>query len=173
MWTEDNKKSDANHMAWINLIQSNTAHCAKWGLVRVLHWCRIRSSVRPRPLWGLFLSRFEKTEGGGFMKEHSKTEIEKRKLWVWVWEIETFSRSKFSPATGVTPVAGLDLLRWKNFQISKFLQNLQISNSVLLCSAPPSVFSNRERKSPQRGLGRTLERMRHQCNYSAPSRAPT
>jgi len=76
MWTEDNKKSDANHMAWINLIQSNTAHCAKWGLVRVLHWCRIRSSVRPRPLWGLFLSPFEKTEGGGFMKEHSKTEIE-------------------------------------------------------------------------------------------------
>jgi hypothetical protein len=34
MWTEDNKKSDANHMAWINLIQSNTAHCAKFGLVR-------------------------------------------------------------------------------------------------------------------------------------------
>ena len=73
----------------------------------------------------------------------------------------------------LTPVAGLNLLRWKNFQISKFLQNLQISNSVLLCSAPPSVFSNRERKSPQRGLGRTPERMRHQCNYSAPSRAPT
>ena len=35
MWTEDNKKSDANHMAWINLIQSNSAHCAKRGLVRV------------------------------------------------------------------------------------------------------------------------------------------
>jgi len=34
MWTEDNKKSDANHMALINLIQSNTAHCAKFGLFR-------------------------------------------------------------------------------------------------------------------------------------------
>jgi hypothetical protein len=29
MWTEDNKRSDANHLAWINLIQSNTTHCAK------------------------------------------------------------------------------------------------------------------------------------------------
>ena len=76
MWTEDNKKSDANHMVF----HSHTAHCAKLGLVRVLHWCRIRSSVRPRPLWGLFLSRFEKTEGGGFMKEHSKTEFEKREF---------------------------------------------------------------------------------------------
>jgi len=35
MWIEDNKKSDANHMALINLIQSNTAHCSKLGLVRV------------------------------------------------------------------------------------------------------------------------------------------
>ena len=33
---------------------------------------------------------------------------------------------------------------------------------------PPSVFSNRERKSPQRGLGRLLERWRYQCNFPAP-----
>ena len=33
---------------------------------------------------------------------------------------------------------------------------------------PPSVFSNRERKSPQRGLGRPLERWRYQCNFPAP-----
>jgi len=34
MWTEDHKRSDANHIAWINLIQSNTTHCAKLGLMR-------------------------------------------------------------------------------------------------------------------------------------------
>jgi len=34
MWTEDNKRSNANHIAWINLIQSNKTHCAKLGLVR-------------------------------------------------------------------------------------------------------------------------------------------
>jgi len=34
MWTEDHKRSDANHIAWINLIQSNTTHCTKLGLMR-------------------------------------------------------------------------------------------------------------------------------------------
>jgi len=29
MWIEDHKRSDANHIAWINLMQSNTTHCAK------------------------------------------------------------------------------------------------------------------------------------------------
>ena len=37
----------------------------------------------------------------------------------------------------------------------------------------PSVFWNHERRSPQRGLGWSLGRMRHQCNVSAPSWAPT
>ena len=30
MWTEDHKKSDANDIAWINLIQSKIPDCAKW-----------------------------------------------------------------------------------------------------------------------------------------------
>jgi len=34
MWTENHKRSDANHIAWINLIQSNTTHCAKLGLMK-------------------------------------------------------------------------------------------------------------------------------------------
>jgi len=29
------KRSDANYIGWINLIQSNTTHCAKLGLMRV------------------------------------------------------------------------------------------------------------------------------------------
>jgi len=35
MRTEYHKISDANHIGWINLIQSNTTHCAKLGLMRM------------------------------------------------------------------------------------------------------------------------------------------
>ena len=35
MWTEYHKRSDANHIGWINLIQNNTTHCAELGLMRV------------------------------------------------------------------------------------------------------------------------------------------
>ena len=35
MWTEDHKRSDANHIAWINRIQINTTHCAKLGRMEV------------------------------------------------------------------------------------------------------------------------------------------
>jgi len=38
---------------------------------------------------------------------------------------------------------------------------------------PLEFFSNSERKSPQRGLGRSIERWRCQCNFPAPSWAPT
>jgi len=34
MWIEDYKRSDAICVAWIYLIQSNTTHCAKLGLMR-------------------------------------------------------------------------------------------------------------------------------------------
>ena len=37
----------------------------------------------------------------------------------------------------------------------------------------PLDFSKRERKSPQTGLGLSLKRWRYQCNFPAPSRAPT
>ena len=37
---------------------------------------------------------------------------------------------------------------------------------------PPSVFSNSERKSPQRGLWRSIEPWRYQCSFPAPSWAP-
>jgi len=33
MWKKDNKRSDAHHIALINLIQSNITHCAKLGLM--------------------------------------------------------------------------------------------------------------------------------------------
>jgi len=31
MWTKYHKRSDANHIAWINLIQNKTTNCAKMG----------------------------------------------------------------------------------------------------------------------------------------------
>ena len=67
----------------------------------------------------------------------------------------------------LTPVAGLNLLLEKVSISQTQTQIFLFSISVLLCAfmnPPPSVFSNRERKSPRRGRGRTLERMRHQCN---------
>ena len=70
MWTKDHKRSDANHVAWINLIQSNTTHCAKLGLMRVQKSYTDASSAQmtaPRPLWVLLISRFEKTEWVGFV----------------------------------------------------------------------------------------------------------
>ena len=74
MWTVDHKRSDANYIAWINLIESNTTHCAKLGLMRA-QGSYIGSSDRPRPLWGLFLSQFGKTEGRRFMNAlHSPQE---------------------------------------------------------------------------------------------------
>jgi len=33
MWTERHKRSDANHLAWISLIQSKTTNCAKIGFM--------------------------------------------------------------------------------------------------------------------------------------------
>jgi len=33
MWTDHHKRSDANHIAWINLIQSKTTNCAKMRLM--------------------------------------------------------------------------------------------------------------------------------------------
>jgi len=46
MWTMDHKRSDANHIAWINLIQSNTTNCAKLGLMRVQKSYIVASSVQ-------------------------------------------------------------------------------------------------------------------------------
>jgi len=78
MWKKDHKRSDENHIAWINLIQSNTTHCAKLGLMRVQKSYIDASSAQvtaPGLFGGLLLSRSEKTEGGGFMNPlHSPEE---------------------------------------------------------------------------------------------------
>jgi len=46
MWTKDHERSDANHIAWINLIQSNTTHCAKLGLMRMQKSYTVASSAQ-------------------------------------------------------------------------------------------------------------------------------
>ena len=35
MWTDHHRRSDANHIAWINIIQRKTTNCAKMGLMTV------------------------------------------------------------------------------------------------------------------------------------------
>ena len=99
-------------MVWINLIQSNTVHCAKLGLVRMQNSYIDAASAQvfaPGLFGGFSFGGLKKLKGGDSWihstaqrKEHSKTEFEKRELWVWVWGIETFHRSKIDLATCVT-----------------------------------------------------------------------
>jgi len=77
MWTQYYTRSYAIHIDWFNLIQSDQLISLSWGSwgKGKLHWYLHRSSSRPRPLWGLFLSRIEKTEDGGFLNPlHSREE---------------------------------------------------------------------------------------------------
>ena len=67
MWIEDSKRSDANHIAWINLIQSNTTHCAKLGLKRAQKSYVDASSAQvtaPGLFGGISFRGFEKLKGG-------------------------------------------------------------------------------------------------------------
>jgi len=65
MWTKDHKTSDANHITWINLIQSNTTHCAKLGLMRVQKSYIVASSAQVTAPFGGFSFRGLKTLKGG------------------------------------------------------------------------------------------------------------
>jgi len=77
-----------------------------------------------------------------------------------------------SDAGRTTKFAPVKSLRFSELFLGILLSEFRFTVFLPLGSGfmnpPPSVFSNRERKSPQRGLGRSLERMRHQCNFSAP-----
>jgi len=67
MWTENHKILDANHIAWINLIQSNTTHCAKLGLMRAQksYIDSFTAQVTAPGLFGGFSYRgFKKLKGG-------------------------------------------------------------------------------------------------------------
>ena len=77
----------------------------------------------------------------------------------------------------VTPVARLNLLQSKVSEFPNFFLGILLSEfrfSVFFpqgsgfMNPPPSVFSNRDRKSSQRGLGRSLERKRRQYNFFVP-----
>jgi len=67
MWTKDHKRSDANHIAWINLNQSNTKYFAKLGLMRVQKSYIVASSaqVTAPGLFGGFSFRGVKKLKGG------------------------------------------------------------------------------------------------------------
>jgi len=67
MWTEHHKRSDANHIAWINWIQNNTTHCTKLGLIKA-HESYIdtfTAQLTAPDLFGGFSFRcMEKLQGG-------------------------------------------------------------------------------------------------------------
>jgi len=67
MWTEDHKRSDANHIAWINLIQSDTTHCANLGLTRAQESYIDTSTAQvtaPGPFGGFSFRGLKKLKGG-------------------------------------------------------------------------------------------------------------
>jgi len=109
MWTKDHKRLDANHIAWINLIQSNTTHCATLGLIRVQKSHIDASSAQvtaPGLFAGFSFRGLKKLKGGDSWihsiaqrKEHGKTKFGKRNSQEKFGESETFYRSKFSRAT--------------------------------------------------------------------------
>jgi len=111
MRTEDHTRSDANHIAWINLIQSNTAHCAKLGLMRAQESYIDTSTAQvtaPGLFGGFSFRDLKKLKGGDSWihstaqkKKHSKTEFGKKNYEKKFGESETFYRSRFTPATGV------------------------------------------------------------------------
>ena len=112
MWTENYQRSDANHIAWINLIQSNTTYCAKLGLMKAQDSYIDTSTTQSTApgLFGGFSFRCSKKLKGGDSwihstaqrKEHSETELEKKNSKNEFGESKTFYRSKFSRAIGVT-----------------------------------------------------------------------
>jgi len=130
MWTKAHSRSDANHKGsiWFRVRQRIAL---SWGSLR----CRkvtLMPHPRPRPLWGLFLSRFGKTERGGIhestaqRKEHSKTEYGKKNSEKKFGESETFYRSKFSRATGVRA----KLIRFHKNELVEMFCKVDSSNST-------------------------------------------
>ena len=143
MWTEDHKRSDANHIAWINLIWNNTTHCAKLGLMKAQDSYIDTSSAESttQGLFGGFSFRcLKKLKWGDSSihstaqrKQHGKTQFEKKNSENEFGDSETFYRSKFSPATSM--IFGV----W----LSGGIGNRKTSCFRLIC-VPPSGFFGRE-----------------------------
>jgi len=111
MCTEHHKRSDANHIAWINLIQSKTTNCAKMGFMTAQRsytdtWTA--QVTAPGLFGGFSLRDLKKLKGWNSWihstaqrKEHSKTELGKKNSENEFRELETFYRNKFSHTNGV------------------------------------------------------------------------
>jgi len=70
MWTEYNQRLDANYIGWINLIQSNTMHCAKLELMKLQesYIDTFTAQVAAPGLFGGFsFHGLKKLKVGGFM----------------------------------------------------------------------------------------------------------
>ena len=76
MWTEDHKRSDTNHIAWINRIQSNTTHCVMLGLIKAQESCIdtfTAQSTDPGPFGGFSFWSSTKNVSGSFFVS----------AWIW------------------------------------------------------------------------------------------
>jgi len=134
IWTEDHKRLDANNIAWIYLIQSNTTDCDKLGLMRAQEsYIDTSTAQMTAPcLFGGFSFRGLKKLNGGdswihstaHRKEHSKTEFGKNNSEKKFGESETFYRSRFSPATGVTFLS-VNYLEFGHFFLSWWIFTVQ------------------------------------------------
>jgi len=142
MWTKDHKRSDANHIAWINLIQCNAIDCAKLGLMCVQKWYIDASSAQvtvPGLNGGFFFRGLKKLKWGDSWihstaqrKEHSKTEFDKKYPEIEFGESETFYWSKFSRATGVKKYIPLSLFCF----LKELLGNLQKQKTLFPLLVP-------------------------------------
>jgi len=137
LWTEDHKRSDANYIAWINLIQSNTTDRAKLGLMKAqegyIDTSTAQSSV-PGLFGGFSFRCLKKLKGGDSWihstaqrKEHSKTEFEKKNSENEFGESETFYRSKFSNTGRTTKFAPGKSLRFFELFLELSLFNFRFT----------------------------------------------
>jgi len=112
----------------------------------------------------------------GIASDVVKVLVEDRLLLSKVCRLEETPRRRRRPrdrnACRTTKFAPVKSLRFSELFLGILLSEFRFTVFFPLGSGfmdpPLSVFSNRERKSPPKGLGRSLERMRHQCNFSAP-----
>jgi len=78
MWRKDHKRWDANHISWINLIQSDKMHCVNLEFMRLQKSyidTFIAQVVAPGLFGGFSFRGLKKLKGGGFMNPlHSPEE---------------------------------------------------------------------------------------------------
>jgi len=107
-------------------------------------------------------------------KENLRTPVKTCKFWD---SNENLKRGGLH-AGRTTKFAPVKSLRFSELILGILLFEFRFTVFFPLCCGvdswipPPSVFLNSERKSPQKGLGRSIDRWRYQGNFPVPPWAP-